>query len=108
MNWHWLFWVVSVIGSVTGSGHADAGTLAKPPLQHPSVVNSNLVDINHADFTTLSKVPGLSPKQAELIVNYRQEHGVFHNVADLTQVKGISKRRVNKIISENPNIVAKP
>lgn len=106
-NWNWLFWIVTVLGSVAGD--ADAGTLSKE-LSKPSavIIVKNQVDINHADYTTLSKLPGLGPKQAELIVNYRQEHGGFQTVNDLTQVKGISKRRVNKLVSENPNLVAKP
>ena len=53
------------------------------------------VDINTADAELLSTaINGVGPKRAEAIVAYRDEHGAFQSVSDLTQVKGIGLKIV--------------
>lgn len=48
------------------------------------------VDINQADVETLSRVmDGIGPKKAQAIIDYRNEHGPFHTIDELTRVKGI-------------------
>lgn len=48
------------------------------------------VDINQADAETLSRVmEGVGPKKAQAIIDYRNQHGPFHSIDELTQVKGI-------------------
>ena len=56
---------------------------------------ADAVDINSADAASLIKVlKGVGPDKASAIITYRQEHGPFKNVEQLTQVKGIGKRLV--------------
>lgn len=48
------------------------------------------VNINTADAATLAhSLDGIGLTKAQAIVAYREEHGPFKNVDDLTQVKGI-------------------
>lgn len=48
------------------------------------------VDINQADAETLSRVmDGIGPKKAQAIIDYRNQHGPFHTIDELTRVKGI-------------------
>jgi|APAra7269096768_1048522.scaffolds.fasta_scaffold14413_1 competence protein ComEA len=48
------------------------------------------VNINTADAATLSNsLDGIGPAKAKAIVAYRQEHGPFKTVADLSNVKGV-------------------
>lgn len=48
------------------------------------------VNINTADAATIAKsLDGIGLTKAKAIVAYREEHGPFKNVEDLTQVKGI-------------------
>jgi competence protein ComEA len=48
------------------------------------------VNVNTADAETLAKsLDGIGLSKAKAIVAYREEHGPFKNVDDLTQVKGI-------------------
>jgi competence protein ComEA len=42
-------------------------------------------------------VKGLGPKKAKLVVEYRQQHGDFKSVDDLTHVKGIGKKTLTRI-----------
>jgi competence protein ComEA len=50
------------------------------------------VNINTADATAIAKaLDRIGPAKAEAIVAYRDEHGPFKSVDDLTHVKGIGK-----------------
>jgi len=55
------------------------------------------VDINTADAQTLDKnIIGVGLKRAEAIVAFREEHGPFQSVDELTKVKGIGQKMVEK------------
>ena len=58
------------------------------------------VNINTADVTELQTINGIGQAKAEAIVKYRKEHGAFKTADDLTQVKGIGDKIVNKIKGE--------
>lgn len=48
------------------------------------------VDVNQADAQTLDRVmDGIGPKKAQAIVQYREQHGPFGSIEELTRVKGI-------------------
>lgn len=64
---------------------AAAGALAAP------------VDVNTADAKTLATaMVGVGQKTAEAIVAYRSKNGPFKTVDDLTKVKGIGPKTVDK------------
>jgi len=54
------------------------------------------VDINTADTKTLATLKGIGPKSADAIVQYRKQHGPFKTVDDLSKVKGIGKKTIEK------------
>jgi len=55
------------------------------------------IDINHISEKDLSKHPYISYKIARVIVNYRQQHGVFKNGSDLLKIHIIDKGLLAKI-----------
>jgi len=57
------------------------------------------IDINTATSTQLQELPGVGEKTADAIVKYRKDNGVFHTVDDLLNVKGIGKKKLEKIRS---------
>lgn len=62
--------------------------------------NSNdpsLININTASSDQLQIIPGLGKKYAQNIIDYRDEHGTFSRIEDLTNVKGIGIKRLKKI-----------
>ena len=63
------------------------------PISSPTA----LLDINTATAEELETVPHIGPTLAERIIEYRQEHGPFHQVDDLLAVKGIGKALLEKI-----------
>jgi competence ComEA-like helix-hairpin-helix protein len=65
-------------------------SLAKKPPLH-------LVDLNSASAGELEQVPGIGPTTAEEILQMRKSHGAFKNVDDLLAIKGIGKKRLDKV-----------
>ena len=59
-------------------------------LSFTSFVYAEPVDINMADAATLAKnIKGVGLKKAQVIVAYRNKHGMFKSVDEITRVKGI-------------------
>ena len=58
------------------------------------------VNINSASAKELSALKGIGMKKAEAIVQYRNDNGNFKNVEDLTNVKGIGPKVLEKIKAE--------
>ncbi len=86
-----LFLVVSASAATktTNSSHI------KNLVQSQTV--SAKVNINTADASALEAVNGIGPKKAEAIVAYRKDNGRFASIEDLTKVKGIGEKRLEKI-----------
>jgi competence ComEA-like helix-hairpin-helix protein len=61
----------------------------KPP---PAPVN-----INTATSEQLQEVPGIGPATAEKILQMRKSYGAFKSVDDLLSIKGIGKKRLEKM-----------
>ncbi len=57
----------------------------------------NSVNVNIASAEELEKLPGIGPKTAGAIVSYRKKHGRFERKEDLLEVKGIGKKKFEKI-----------
>jgi len=47
------------------------------------------IDINRAEVWLLQALPGIGEVKAQSIVDYRRQNGPFHNINELTKVKGI-------------------
>ncbi len=62
-----------------------------------SVTDTKTINLNTADVTELQNLPGVGPKKAELIIQYRQEKGSFSKIEDLTEVQGIGEKTFAKI-----------
>jgi competence protein ComEA len=57
---------------------------------------ADIVNINTADAQTLAaNIIGVGEKRAIAIVTFRDEHGPFKSVDELTQVKGIALKLVD-------------
>ncbi len=55
------------------------------------------VDINSADITELTAIPGIGKVIAQRIVDYRNIHGKFNKVEELRNVKGIGEKKFARI-----------
>ncbi len=55
------------------------------------------ININTATFQELQTLRGIGPAMAQRIIEYRQTSGKFSTVDDLTNVKGIGEKTLEKI-----------
>ncbi|MCK5663663.1 MAG: helix-hairpin-helix domain-containing protein [Thiotrichaceae bacterium] len=55
------------------------------------------VNINTADAKALETLTGIGSTKAAAIVTYRTENGKFISVEDLSKVKGIGQKTVDKL-----------
>lgn len=60
----------------------------------PHQTNRLRFDLNAAKWPELATLPGIGELLAREIVAYREEHGPFHYVEDLTDVPGIGPGRL--------------
>jgi len=64
------------------------------------------VDINTASADGLTSLPGVGPSKANAILDYRNTHGQFRSVDELTNVKGLGAKTVDSLRSGVCPIVA--
>lgn len=55
------------------------------------------VDLNQATASDLEALPGIGPKLAQRVIEYRIARGPFKKVEDLRQVKGIGRKKFDQI-----------
>jgi comEA protein len=68
---------------------AMAGAAKKPPLKP--------ININTANSEELQQVPGIGPVTADKILQMRKSYGAFKSVDDLLSIKGLGKKRLEKM-----------
>src|SRR5882757_1060981 len=61
----------------------------KPPLKP--------ININTANSEELQQVPGIGPATADKILQMRKSYGAFKSVDDLLSIRGIGKKRLEKM-----------
>ncbi len=66
-------------------------------LKERTLMSKEPIDINTADFNQLNSIPGIGPTLAESILDYRKDNGSFKEIDDLLKVKGIGKKKLEKI-----------
>lgn len=76
--------------SCTSADGAGAGSDAE---------EQGLVNINTANATQLTQLPGVGPAIAQKIIDYRTSNGPFASVDDLTKVPGIGAAKLAQIKS---------
>lgn len=76
-------------------GRGAGGVAASPPAAGSSP--SAPLDLNTATLEQLEGLPGIGPVTAQKIIDYRQEHGAFHSVAELEGVPGIGAGRLAQL-----------
>ncbi|MEO5863708.1 MAG: ComEA family DNA-binding protein [Nitrospiraceae bacterium] len=70
----------------------DPSAFAVPKRSH-----QDLLDLNRATEQDFNALPGIGPKLAERIMEYRQSVGGFHSLDELRSVKGIGKKKFEQI-----------
>jgi len=85
---------VPVTGEVTTPMVGEAGGTEMTGSESSA---APIININSASKDDLMKITGVGDKKADLILQYRQEHGQFKTVEDLKNVSGFGDASVAKI-----------
>ena len=59
--------------------------------------HKGLLDLNRATEEDFDALPGIGPRLAERILEYRKSAGAFHSLDELRAVKGIGKKTFEQI-----------
>ncbi len=68
---------------------AGERTKQKPPAKP--------LDLNAASVEQLQQLPGIGPVTAKAIVRFREKSGPFRRVEELLAVRGITRRKLEKL-----------
>lgn len=80
---------------MTQSGGASKPTESTDTAVKPSAVAP--VELNSATKEELMGLPGIGESRAEAIIAYREAHGAFTEVDELTEVEGIGEKTLEKL-----------
>ncbi len=62
-----------------------------------NTLSDGKVNINSAGIADLRRLPGIGVKTGEAIIEYRNKHGKIKSADELMNVKGIGKKKFDKI-----------
>lgn len=90
--------IVSGSGRVTTVSPSPVALLSdSPSAAAPKRSHKGLLDLNRATDQDFDALPGIGPRLAERIMEYRQSVGAFHSLDELRAVKGIGKKKFERI-----------
>ena len=70
---------------------------SKTPAPKTAATAAAPVNLNTATAEQLATIPGVGPKMAERIIDYRQKNGGFKKVEDLMNVSGVGEKSFLKM-----------
>lgn len=79
----------------SGKSSAKSGKNTAKPLAKSEL--NNIVNINTAGLEELCTLPGIGEVKARAIMDFRAQNGPFSTVEDITKVKGIGAKTLEKI-----------
>ena len=85
-------------GYATGVGSSPVALMSDQPSTAASKrSHKGLLDLNRATEEDFDALPGIGPRLAERILEYRKSAGAFHSLDELRAVKGIGKKTFERI-----------
>jgi competence protein ComEA len=75
----------------------QGGGRATRPAVTATVVSTEPVNLNSATATQIASLPGIGPKTADLVVEYRTKNGPFKKIEEVMNVRGIGEKSFLKI-----------
>ena len=87
--------LIEVAGGTTSSANLSRMKLYIAPVGEGEPAQK--IDINRAEPWLLAALPGIGEGRAKAIVEYRREHGLFHNINEITKVEGIGTTTYQRI-----------
>lgn len=79
------------------NGAPPASKASSPRSAKSSAAPTSPINLNTATQTQLEALPGVGPKAAQRILEYRKQNGSFKKVEDLMNVKGFGEKTFLKL-----------
>lgn len=76
---------------------ASASTSASSDSGGTTTADHEPINLNSATKEQLTTITGIGDKKADLILQYRQEHGQFKSIDDLKNINGFGDKTVDKL-----------
>lgn len=94
-----LFMMLAIvaIAAIPAAAQQKPATPASSAAAKAAVTSGAPVNLNTATQAQLEALPGIGPKAAERILEYRQKNGSFKKIEDLMNVKGIGEKSFLKL-----------
>ena len=96
--------IADLLEQIELTDNADISTLALQSILYndeiiiiPEISDHHLISINSAGINELCTLPGIGPKTAQKIIEYREKAGSFHSLEEIMEVNGIGKAKFTKI-----------
>jgi len=91
--------MAAIFGIAVSAAVASAQSKATAPKAAATVTATATapVNLNTATVEQLATIPGVGPKMAERIIDYRQKNGGFKKVEDLMNVSGVGEKSFLKM-----------
>ena len=70
---------------------------AAKPAVAATTVSTAVVNLNSATVAEIASLPGIGPKTADLVVQYRQKNGPFKKIEEIMNVRGVGEKSFLKI-----------
>lgn len=86
-----------LLAEIETGGNAAIGNNDKNKDTKNGNDNKGLININTAELTELTTIPGIGESKAQKIIEYRKDNGGFRSIEDIMLIPGIKEGMFNKI-----------
>jgi len=93
-----MFAVGILVAALVGSAPSVWAQASKAPAASKARATASApVNLNSATAAQIAALPGIGPKAAQRIIDYRQKNGGFKKIEELMNVKGIGEKSFLKL-----------